>query len=184
MIIRDYLLTGIVIATVLWWDTLHAQAALPPTNLFLGLLQTVSSFLHPPIRRPPTRRSSGRTLSTSTQTHSFLYISLFISRNFSFSLLFLKIIGSVSGSETHYIWPRMFRFFLLFSTTLIVSDFRRFAQYTYGIYLGLNGKPGSVIPTRASSSTSHSPTVSSSVWTAIVAPPTTLYSLHHIASRV
>lgn len=97
------------------------QAALSPAYLFPGLLQTDSSFLHPPIPRLPTQQSNGRTLSTSTQTPSFLYISLFISRNFFFSLSFLKIIGSVSGSETPYTWPRMFYFFLLFHTTLIVS---------------------------------------------------------------
>jgi hypothetical protein len=77
-----------------------------------GLHPIVCYSPHPPTPPLRIRGSNGRMLLMSTQTRSFLYISLFTLHNFSSFLSYSRITGSACGSVIHCILPRMFSLFV------------------------------------------------------------------------
>jgi len=103
MIVRDYLLTGIVVATILWFTS----------NRLL---------LSPPSHSTPADSRVEWAYAFDVHTNAFfpLYLTLYLAQLFLLPVIFKDNWVCLWVGNTLYL--------------------AAFAQYTYGIYLGLNGE--------------------------------------------
>lgn len=155
MIFRDYLLVGVVMATFFWYEH-HLFFPIPPSSsrpspyepskLISTRFFANRALLSPPSHSTPADTSVEWAYAFDVHTNAFfpLYLTLYLAQLFLVPIIMKNNWVCLWVGNTLYLAAYVFSFLTNRSDSSL-QPYIRFAQYIYGIYLGLNGQ-SSLLP--------------------------------------